>query len=63
MTTEEYHNSIELLNKYAHYYYVLADPFTNDEVSDNLYHEVLAFEEDNANEVLAISQTHTVSGS
>ena len=62
MTNEEYKNSIELLNKYAHYYYVLDDPLTTDEVYDKLYHEVLAFEEENPNDVLEMSPTQRVGG-
>ncbi|MEE8588897.1 MAG: hypothetical protein V3S80_06065 [Sulfurimonadaceae bacterium] len=62
MTKEEYQNSIELLNKYAHYYYVLDDPLTTDEVYDKLYHEVLAFEEEHPSDVLAMSPTQRVGG-
>ncbi|MGB6018232.1 MAG: NAD-dependent DNA ligase LigA [Sulfurimonadaceae bacterium] len=62
MTKEEYQNSVELLNKYAHYYYVLDDPLTTDEVYDKLYHEVLAFEEQHPSEILAISPTQRVGG-
>ena len=62
MTKEEYQNSVELLNKYAHYYYVLADPLTTDEVYDKLYHEVLAFEEEHPSDVLAMSPTQRVGG-
>ncbi len=62
MTKEEYKNSVELLNKYAHYYYVLDDPLTTDEVYDKLYHEVLAFEEEDPSSVLAMSPTQRVGG-
>lgn len=62
MTKEEYQSSVELLNKYAHYYYVLDDPLTTDEVYDTLYHEVLAFEEAHSNEILSTSPTQRVGG-
>jgi len=62
MTKEEYQSNIELLNKYAHYYYVLDDPLTTDEVYDKLYHEVLAFEEEHPSVVLATSPTQRVGG-
>ncbi len=47
MTHEEYLKNIEVLNKYAYYYYVLDDPITTDEEYDKLYHLVLEFEEKN----------------
>ncbi len=47
MTHETYLESIKTLNKYSHYYYVLDDPITTDEVYDKLYHEVLEYEEKN----------------
>ncbi|MEN8147067.1 MAG: NAD-dependent DNA ligase LigA [Campylobacterota bacterium] len=62
MTNEEYKSSVKLLNKYAHYYYVLDDPLTTDEVYDKLYHEVLAFEEQNPAYVLSDSPTQRVGG-
>ncbi len=62
MTREEYKKSIEDLNRYAHYYYVLDDPLTTDEVYDKLYHEVLRFEEEHPDEVLADSPTQRVGG-
>ncbi|MDA3946997.1 MAG: NAD-dependent DNA ligase LigA [Helicobacteraceae bacterium] len=62
MTKEEYQKNIELLRKYAHYYYVLDDPLTTDEVYDKLYHEVLRFEEEYPNEVLENSPTQRVGG-
>ncbi len=62
MTKEEYLNSIELLNKYAHYYYVLDDPLTTDEVYDKLYHEVLSFEEQHPGEIVPHSPSQRVGG-
>jgi len=62
MTKEEYQSNIKLLNKYAHYYYVLDDPLTTDEVYDKLYHAVLAFEEENPTVVLSTSPTQRVGG-
>jgi len=62
MTKEEYESSVELLNKYAHYYYVLDDPLTTDEVYDTLYHAILAFEEEYPDELLADSPTQRVGG-
>ncbi|WP_295002044.1 NAD-dependent DNA ligase LigA [Sulfurimonas sp.] len=43
----DYLDAILKLNLYSKHYYVLDDPITTDEVYDKLYHEVLAFEEDN----------------
>ena len=62
MTKEEYNDNVALLNKYAHYYYVLDDPLTTDDVYDRLYHKVLAFEEMNPSVVLKESPTQRVGG-
>ncbi len=62
MTKEEYLQNIELLNKYAHYYYVLDDPLTTDEVYDKLYHEVLSFEEQHPGEIVPNSPSQRVGG-
>ncbi len=62
MTKEQYRENVALLNKYAHYYYVLDDPLTTDDVYDRLYHEVLAFEEKNPTDVLKESPTQRVGG-
>ena len=60
MTKEEYVESVELLNKYAYYYYVLDDPMTTDEVYDKLYHEVLAYEEQHPKNIDPSSPTQRV---
>ncbi|MBU1641760.1 NAD-dependent DNA ligase LigA [bacterium] len=60
MTKEEYIESVELLNKYAYYYYVLDDPMTTDEVYDKLYHEVLAYEEQHPENIDPSSPTQRV---
>jgi len=62
MTKQEYYDNVALLNKYAHYYYVLDDPLTTDDVYDRLYHEVLAFEEENRALILKDSPTQRVGG-
>jgi len=62
MTREDYENNVALLNKYAHYYYVLDDPLTTDDVYDRLYHEVLAFEAVDSTEILKESPTQRVGG-
>ena len=62
MTKQEYYDNVALLNKYAHYYYVLDDPLTTDDVYDRLYHEVVAFEEENSALILKESPTQRVGG-
>jgi DNA ligase (NAD+) len=60
MNFEDYKKAVEQLNLYSHHYYVLDDPITTDEVYDKLYHEVVAFEEKNLNEVLKNSPTQRI---
>ena len=60
MNNKEYLKAIETLNLYAHHYYVLDDPITTDEVYDILYHEVVSFEEENPNFLVASSPTQRV---
>jgi len=60
MTQEQYIENVELLNKYAYYYYVLDDPITTDEVYDKLYHDVLAYEEAHPEAVDPSSPTQRV---
>ena len=62
MTEKAYKESVALLNKYAHYYYVLDDPLTTDEVYDRLYHEVAAYEEAHPEQILSNSPTQRVGG-
>jgi len=60
MNKQEYINAVEKLNLWAYHYYVLDDPIMTDEGYDKLYHEVVAYEELHANEVLASSPTQRV---
>ena len=60
MTHTDYLDNIKTLNKYAHYYYVLDDPLTTDEVYDKLYHEVFAYEEENPAKIEMDSPTQRV---
>jgi len=60
MNTKEYKIAVERLNLWAKHYYVLDDPITTDEVYDKLYHEVVAYEEKNADAVLNDSPTQRV---
>ena len=60
MNNSDYLSSIEKLNLYSKHYYVLDDPITTDEVYDKLYHEVLAFEEENPTLTLHNSPTQRV---
>ncbi len=60
MTQEEYIDNVELLNKYAYYYYVLDDPITTDEVYDKLYHDVVAYEEAHPERIDTSSPTQRV---
>ncbi len=63
MDKKHYLESVAKLNKFAHYYYVLDDPLTTDEVYDKLYHEVLLYEETHPLEVAENSPTQRVGGS
>jgi len=62
MTEEIYKESVVLLNRYSHHYYVLDDPLTTDEVYDKLYHDVVAYEEAHPQKVLPDSPTQRVGG-
>ncbi len=62
MTVEAYKKAVQTLNRYAHYYYVLDDPITTDEVYDTLYHKVLAFEATHEEAILSNSPTQRVGG-
>lgn len=57
MKLADYKKAVEELNLYSHHYYVLDDPITTDEVYDKLYHEVVAYEESNPQDVLKNSPT------
>ncbi|MEA3374318.1 MAG: NAD-dependent DNA ligase LigA, partial [Campylobacterota bacterium] len=56
----EYLETVTLLNRYAYYYYVLDDPITTDEVYDKLYHQVVAYEEQNSGQIAEDSPTQRV---
>jgi DNA ligase (NAD+) len=60
MTHENYQENVKTLNKYAHYYYVLDDPLTTDEVYDKLYHEVLKYEVEHPEHIELDSPTQRV---
>jgi DNA ligase (NAD+) len=60
MNKQEYLEAVEKLNLWSHHYYVLDDPIMTDEMYDKLYHEVLEYEEENPEEVLANSPTQRV---
>ncbi len=55
-----YLQDVDLLNKYAYHYYVLDDPLTTDEVYDELYHKLVAYETDNPLECVDYSPTQRV---
>ena len=56
----DYKKAVEQLNLYSYNYYVLDDPITTDEVYDNLYHEVVEYEQKNKNDILASSPTQRI---
>lgn len=60
MKLRDYKKAVEQLNLYSYNYYVLDDPITTDEVYDNLYHEVLEYEQKNKNDILASSPTQRI---
>lgn len=60
MNHSEYLDKVKLLNRYAYYYYVVDDPITTDDVYDRLYHQVLAYEANHPEEVVADSPTQRV---
>lgn len=62
MTQKNYEENIELLNRWAHAYYVLDNPIASDEEYDRLYHEVLAYEVQNPSHVAENSPTRRVGG-
>ncbi|BCZ18614.1 hypothetical protein NHP190012_02560 [Helicobacter sp. NHP19-012] len=61
-TRQDYHNLVEKLCTLAHHYYVLASPLVSDEVYDQLYREVLAYEEAHPEDILPHSPTQRVGG-
>jgi DNA ligase (NAD+) len=62
MTQQEYKVKIKILIRWAHAYYVLDNPEATDEEYDLLYHELLAFEQDNPDLIDPNSPTHRVGG-
>ncbi len=60
MTYEEYKKNVELLNKYAYYYYVLDDPIATDEEYDTLYKQVEEYEREHPDKILKNSPTQRV---
>ncbi len=60
MNKNEYKKAVEKLNLWAKHYYVLDDPITTDEVYDELYHEVVSYEEQNSKDILNDSPTQRV---
>ena len=60
MTHENYLQAVEKLNLYAYHYYVLDDPLTTDEAYDALYHEAVAYEEQNPDKIAPDSPTQRV---
>ena len=60
MTYEEYKKNVELLNKYAYYYYVLDDPIATDEEYDTLYKQVEEYERRHPDKILKNSPTQRV---
>lgn len=62
MTLKEYREKVELLKKWAHYYYVLDNPLVSDEVYDKLYKEVQKYEEEHPDQIDPASPTQRVGG-
>ena len=60
MTYDEYIEKVNLLNKWAYYYYVLDDPQASDEEYDKLYHEIEKYEEAHPDKILPYSPTQRV---
>ncbi|NLC27837.1 MAG: NAD-dependent DNA ligase LigA [Campylobacteraceae bacterium] len=62
MNLEIYLESVKILNKWAHAYYVLDNPIASDEEYDNLYYKIVEFEAKNPKEILEYSPTQRVGG-
>lgn len=60
MNYESYVEAVQELNNYAYHYYVLDNPITTDEEYDKLYHEVVAYEQENPSHVKENSPTQRV---
>jgi len=57
---EEYKKAVELLKKWAYYYYVLDNPLVTDEEYDKLYKEVEEYETQNPDKIDPSSPTRRV---
>ncbi|QOR61505.1 NAD-dependent DNA ligase LigA [Sulfurovum sp. ST-21] len=62
MTQEQYNNSVDLLKKWAHAYYVEDNPVASDDEYDRLYHEVLDYETAHPEHLREDSPTQRVGG-
>lgn len=62
MNNSEYLQKVELLDKWAHAYYVEDNPMASDEEYDKLYHEVLDFEDKHPEQIHPNSPTLRVGG-
>ncbi|MDR0746506.1 MAG: NAD-dependent DNA ligase LigA [Helicobacteraceae bacterium] len=60
MNDQEYIESVEILNRWAHAYYVLDAPVATDEEYDILYREVQKYEDANTEKILHSSPTRRV---
>ena len=60
MNVQEYKHAVETLNRWAYHYYVLDDPIATDEEYDKLYHKVLEYEAQHAEDILPNSPTQRV---
>lgn len=62
MNNSEYLHKVELLDKWAHAYYVEDNPMASDDEYDKLYHEVLDFEKLHPDKIDPNSPTQRVGG-
>ncbi len=62
MNNSEYLHKVELLDKWAHAYYVEDNPMASDEEYDKLYHEVLDFEKLHPDKIDPNSPTLRIGG-
>lgn len=62
MDKNQYRQAVETLNLWAKAYYTLDNPIATDEEYDKLYHEVLEYENEHKDEILAYSPTLRVGG-
>ncbi len=62
MTQQQYQQNVEKLIQWAHAYYVDDNPIATDEEYDQLYHQVLDYEQAHPDELAANSPTRRVGG-